>query len=729
MSRQILWHLLFTLGAFLLTTLAYLGYASPRFRALFRRSGAEDAAGFDPVVYTRWLLAPTFLSLWWFFFPLAQGDALRNNTVSSVFDAVIRSGQTFSLDSSIQDVWDAADDAGRVFAFWDRVWISFILTLAPVLTLVSAATLFRIPRFWFTMLFSRRRICVLSDLNERAVIYAEVLQKAAGSGREGGRVHPPHVVFCANDQPEDTDTSGLPGPALVLRQDICRLYLTPWAAKRTSFYLLTQNENTVVEQAERLRRKYAGSAGRIFCVSAGSLNELAIDRLNRGSAPERLPPGEAETLLEFQRGRLLEGSRKQAEAVRMAYIEIISEPSRVVFHSLYDRRDPLLDPALLRDVLRLQTGQERTLNVLILGAGSVGKVLARTLLWYCQLPGMGVRITVADREKAERIRGAVLSRNPDFPELLEKIGCAGRAELCPIGEKDLLSDDLEALLRASHRDRASEYHLVFVTLGDDIRNLQLTLRIRRHYLRHPNRFGCPRLSTVIWDESVNAMVGSPDYEPLQGAEGQDYSTGGAYNPRCRVRLMGSMSETIATEQQLAFDALRYHAYYCRETRRGPDTDYVEKLCMPRTGIRVKDFRSYYENSESDERSNWAAAVHGILKAEWYDMMTGLTGEERIAALAETEQIRWCIFKLTEGDCPVPEDYLPDYMARTPRGRDTDAIRGYHAALRSWQDLQEKQKQNFACRGDKWQEYIDQTTGIVRLAVSLEKARRAWEKGS
>ena len=399
MSRQILWHLLFTLGAFLLTTLAYLGYASPRFRALFRRSGAEDAAGFDPVVYTRWLLAPTFLSLWWFFFPLAQGDALRNNTVSSVFDAVIRSGQTFSLDSSIQDVWDAADDVGRVFAFWDRVWISFILTLAPVLTLVSAATLFRIPRFWFTMLFSRRRICVLSDLNERAVIYAEVLQKAAGSGREGGRVHPPHVVFCANDQPEDTDTSGLPGPALVLRQDICRLYLTPWAAKRTSFYLLTQNENTVVEQAERLRRKYAGSAGRIFCVSAGSLNELAIDRLNRGSAPERLPPGEAETLLEFQRGRLLEGSRKQAEAVRMAYIEIISEPSRVVFHSLYDRRDPLLDPALLRDVLRLQTGQERTLNVLILGAGSVGKVLARTLLWYCQLPGMGVRITVADRER------------------------------------------------------------------------------------------------------------------------------------------------------------------------------------------------------------------------------------------------------------------------------------------------------------------------------------------
>ena len=332
MSRRILIHLIVTLAAFALVTVWYFWRSSSSFRnACRRRLGSREQKDdlneedvFDPVFYMRSLMIPMLISLLWFFIPMAMRDEGRNNGISSLFDALIRSGQTFSLDSSIQDVWDAAESLQEHFTFWDRAWLSFILSMAPILTAVSAATLFQLPKFWFTMVFSRREICIFSDLNERTKLYAEEMQRAYREKREGKETIPgrkrrmPYIVFCSDGREDEVDTSNLAGQSLVMKREISDIYLTGRARRRTSFYLMTEDDNTVIEQAGKLQKKYNAYASRIICISNGTLNELAIDQLNKNTYREKERKNKdrrEEETIDFQNGVMETEMEETAEII------------------------------------------------------------------------------------------------------------------------------------------------------------------------------------------------------------------------------------------------------------------------------------------------------------------------------------------------------------------------------------------------------------------------------
>ncbi len=924
MSTFIVIHMLATVLVFCITALVYLSQRSARFRDACRQitGKAKEAADdlneedrFDPVVFIRWLLIPLFFSLVVFFIPLAYMDTDNNNLFTSVFDAIIRSGQTFSLDSSIQDVWAAADTVDLVLTPLDRAWIAFFLALAPILTAVTAATLFRIPKFWFAMRFSRRKICIFSDLNERAKMYAEALLRGPADHRDGRK---PYIVFCSDGKLDNVDTSNLAGQHLVLRQEICDIYLLPRARKRARFYVISNDDNTTIEIAGKLQRKYGQDSCRIYCVSSGTLNEHAIDGMNR-AVPK---PGDGESGktgseenkngsdIRFEDGQIADTSDAAAEKIRHSYIEIVSEPSRVVYHTLYNRSDPLVDRAFLTDVLRINEAGDKPkiVQVLVLGVGLVGEELVRTLLWYFQLPDIGVRITVADKETERTLRARIFRKNPEFEYLLQRVtdtrspsdNMAARASVRVLGEKDLLSDDLENILRDPQC--GDGYHFVFIATGDDNQNYRLALRVRKHCLRYPNPWGCPKVRAVIWNQTLNNIIGKPDFTPLQGTAGaenirkDDYAfrfpeqkERPIYNPLCPVGLIGSMSETVMPLNDLVYDALRYHSYYCNS--------WSEDLIQNTVRIPADHYRTFYSSSESDERSNWAAAVHGFLKYQWFTAETKTAADEDIrheaftkgrsmnsttdadvseayltieaaklsyftdvggpdeksfadlaeaakklkkcslssadlpqaedirkcletfrgyersasrilkekdrtpetadpgraaaeqdtedqaapdrrerqdmpcpeirgsrdagmekdplinienpknnktirelarlhdiftledlielrktARLSEAEQTRWCIFKLLEGDAPVPEEALEKYMAHSAKGRDMDPIRGYHSAIRSWRDLIGKKDDDIFGKDKRWAEFVKSTDGVARFSIKLEKCR-------
>ena len=738
MSPRIATHLVITLAAYLAAFLLYMSYASPRFRHwipahLFHHRYDEDDLDeeslFNPVIFTRWLIIPTFISLWCLFYPMAQADLGRNSGFTSVFDAIFRSGQTFSMDSSIQNVWDMADDIQEVYTLWDRGWIAVILTIAPFLTLISAVTLFRLPKFWFTMLVSRRKICIFSDLNDRAKMYAEALQRepVPQGRRRRGKARKPYIVFCADGSVDSVDTSNIAGQNLVLKQEICDIYLTRKARRRASFYLVTNDDHVTIEQAGKLQKKYGKYASRIYCVSSGSLNEHAVDQLNRTAAlnARANPEDTAAGMISFQNGVMASRSEDLAELIQTSYIEIISEPTRVIYHMLYQREEgsALIDRSFLTDVLHIRdsAAPEKTIRILILGAGVIGEELARTMMWYCQLPRVGVRVSIASQESEKEIRGRVFRRNMEFDRLLDGNGplsaLRGRVSLNVLAERDLLSEDLEEILRASQQGSGDDqaYHFVFIATGDDNQNYRLALRIRRYYLRHPNAWGCPKIEAVIRNMTLNRIIGKSDYIPLKGgAPGTDYAFMAGpqgYNQECRVYLAGSMRDTVYPLNGLVYDSLRYHSFYSGNQR---------DLCGENVEIPVDHYRTFYSSSESDERSNWAVALHGILKYRWYQAMSGTEGRE--SALAAAEQVRWCIFKLIEGDAPVPEDRLAKYMEKQSKGRDTDPIRGFHSALRSWEDLTEKAKGASSPIADKMKSYQTSTVGAALFAVQLEKSR-------
>ncbi len=770
MSRRILIHLIVTLAAFALVTVWYFWRSSSSFRnACRRRLGSREQKDdlneedvFDPVFYMRSLMIPMLISLLWFFIPMAMRDEGRNNSISSVFDALIRSGQTFSMDSSIQDVWDTAESLQEHFTFWDRVWLSFILSMAPILTAVSAATLFQLPKFWFTMVFSRREICIFSDLNERTKLYAEEMQRAYREDREGKETIPgrkrrmPYIVFCSDGREDEVDTSNLAGQSLVMEREISDIYLTGRARRRTSFYLMTEDDNTVIEQAGKLQKKYNAYASRIICISNGTLNELAIDQLNKNTYREKerkKKDRREEETIDFQNGVMETEMEETAEIIRSSHIEIISEPTRAVFHMLYDRDEQtsLINQELLTKVMRVgQTDQPsyQRINILILGAGSMGEMLARTLLWYCQMPGIGVSVTVAGSEKEEIIRGRICRKNMDFENLLRQIddgvtSYSDRAVLKILGEVDFDTRQMEQILSGEGQTERTDYHFVFVAAGKDNQSYQLALRVRKHYLRRPYAWGFPKIQAVVWNDVFKKVIGGFDYVTYAGKPCGTQDQPGAkengdpdcrlFNPKCSIRLLGSMSETLRAKEQMVYDALRYHSYYS-------DPEREAQLNGENVRIRVKDYLNYYQKSESDERSNWAAVIHGILKYRWFEtagrgedcgkiiteyrkeIQDGTIGEDQnslLEKLAETEQIRWCLFKLLEGDAPVREDRLEEFMKTYQNGRDADPIRGYHAAIRTWRDLQQK-----AERGPgsvKMLDYLRSTRNVAIFSLAMEKS--------
>lgn len=87
-------------------------------------------------------------------------------------------------------------------------------------------------------------------------------------------------------------------------------------------------------------------------------------------------------------------------------------------------------------------------------------------------------------------------------------------------------------------------------------------------------------------------------------------------------------------------------------------------------------------------------------------------------LAESEHIRWRVFKLLEGDCPVPDEILERYYSENPKGRDDDAVRGYHVILRSWDSL----KALAGSGDDRWKRACENNLSLVRFALALEDGR-------
>ena len=688
-----------TAGLVFFTWIGYVWIASPRFRFWrYLRKKDERAQAklreestFNPVVLMRLMLAVAFVSIALLFGRLSLLENGRNNGFTAIFAGVMNAGWMLSFGAPLFEVWDyVVDKLGLTLGTWDKAWLVIVAGFSPLLTLSTAATLFRLPKFWAMLApFARREICIFSDLNERAQKYANAIRRAHPED-------PPYIVFCSDGKVDPVDTAAIAGPSLVLKQNICGLLLPGYAMRRISFYLVTDDDNTIIEQTIRLQEKYKRSGCHINCVTPASLNEHVVDQLNQlikkedvreGRAKEAAPPEELR--IEFTGdGQIDRSSRAYAKAVQASFIDVINEAIRVVYHSLHISEQPLINRELLQAIAPTQ--QPVTLRALVLGAGSVGEEIARTLLWYCQLPGINVEVTIAGREEEKIIRGRVFRRNMRFEEYLKTIDYAERAKLLVKPEIDLRSDKLESLLGEN------DYHFIFVATGDDNQNYQLALRVRRYYLRNPQSWGCPDVRAVIWDDTVTRIIQQEQIQALMGiAEGKgdprtytDYGlpfedgNKSKYHPACGVTLMGAMEETLDTLHSLEYDALRYHAQYSN----------VSEEEMRTRGIPRKVYYEYYASSESDKRSNWAVAIHGRVKAEWYRWKNQQTDEDKeklLSQLAENEHVRWCIFKLLEGDCPVPEEKLPDFLAGNEKGRDGDTIRGYHATLRPWSELGDK----------------------------------------
>lgn len=627
-------------------------------------------------------------------------------------------------------VWDLAPEMAATYSAADHVYFSFLSMLAPALVALVAVTFFRTPMLWikFYNPFRPRNVLVFSDLNERSLMYAQSLQeenekqtlclkeqlkKAAtwGEKRKLRReMRQKLVIFCSDEEVPKQGVDALTiSHAAILRRSIEELRFLRWrcSMERITFYLVTDDENKKLHQAKLLHDRYGTTGAQIICVSARRGMDYKVDELNAAmkerlkkeaaAKAEKPRPGTVEAIrFDRQWGEIEPGCRAAAAAIRTRYIEVMQEASDLVYINL--DKQPLMDKGFY-DLLRRQKedpaypGRDmRRVEVLVLGVGNIGDEFARSCLWYFQLPDVCVTVTVVDQEQEDKVRSRILRDCPGFDALMAQVGLQGRALLNVKGGTDLRTAALEALLE-------QKYHKIFICTGDDDLNYEIALRVRRHYLRQPPEWGYPDVRAVIWSDDMTALIGNSASilgntdsicyylkdklnKDASGARKAD-----RYHPECKIGLLGSMKDSLNEETRLRVKALRYHAFYCDADAMISSGDDGSGLYTVSTG----DYEGFFSGLEGDRRSNYALAAHGTCKTEWWKGQDKSTDEKKINCLielAKAEHVRWCVFKLLDGDYPVPDDYAQlFYGGGVPGGRDkVDTVRRYHAVLRPYDTL-------------------------------------------
>ena len=178
----------------------------------------------------------------------------------------------------------------------------------------------------------------------------------------------------------------------------------------------------------------------------------------------------------------------------------------------------------------------REISAVVVGFGKYGQEIAKALLWYCQLPGYRVRITVLDgRDTAE---SEFLVQCPEI-KVNEDIDTQGdmrytvRVRKASFGTSEFYSE-IEGIEAISH---------VFVCLGSDSHNLAAATGIKTR-LAQQGKF--PPIDTVIYDTYLKECL---------------ISDGGA------VRSFGDLhefySENAVIGESLIDEALQVHKRWAR----------------------------------------------------------------------------------------------------------------------------------------------------------------------
>lgn len=198
--------------------------------------------------------------------------------------------------------------------------------------------------------------------------------------------------------------------------------------------------------------------------------------------------------------------------------------------------------------------EKRSISILVLGQGAIGREFVKTALWYCQLADCALKITVVDHGVDSK--GGARSAREHFeascPEIIPDVEKKERGD-CNYDIKffqrvDCFSSSFENFFK-DNEDRLSDTKMVFVTLGDDDKNLAVAVNVRRIFDRmkppidendRRKPLELPLISAVVFDDQKNENLNAVTADGGRSGGLVDYS-GKAYN----VRIIGSLSEQFS----------------------------------------------------------------------------------------------------------------------------------------------------------------------------------------
>jgi len=362
-------------------------------------------------------------------------------------------------------------DFDKIIELWRQLPLYYMITVSAyhlIAPIISAAVILSFVKHFTSLVkynFSfNKDVHIFSELNERTLALGKNLyEKYNKRGRGRISIVYTNVIYGNEKAQLDLIEGAKEIRAILFTKDVLsiRFKRTRKSKHLIRFYLISDNEKEKIKHIDRLIELYEHNEKAEVYIFSDSieikyfLKKCLTDKKNPSSGkPE----------------------------IKMGIIRI-DDVKLLIYHNL-----DVQGMQLFENATPLPDGT-REISAVIVGFGKYGQEIAKALLWYCQLPGYRIRITVLDdRNTAE---SEFFAQCPEI-RAGENINAKGdmqyslRIRKASFGTSEFYSE-LEKIEKITH---------VFICLGTDNHNLAAATGIKTHLAQH-NKF--PLIDTFIYD--------------------------------------------------------------------------------------------------------------------------------------------------------------------------------------------------------------------------------------
>ena len=515
------------------------------------------------------LFAGVFIAALFMFFPIhsVTAEATLLGGWRAFLLSVFNSMQVFAIGCEFGVVRESMVFCPDWLDVLYQVWAATLFVLAPIFTFGFVLSLFKNLSAYLKYLWAfNRDIYVFSELNEKSLVLANDI-KAKNKNVS--------IVFTDVFEDNEENTYELIENAkrigaICFKKDILVVDLKKHSRKRSvSFFAIGFNETENLNQSLKLIENYRDRENtHIYVFSTKIESELLLTSVGKG----------------------------------MVKVRRINEVQSLVNRVLYEQGCVLFDSA------REMPNGNKKISAIVVGMGSHGTEMVKTLTWFGQMDGYKLEINAFDRDPLSEEQFVAIA-----PELMSDdyngVDIEGEAQYKITIHPGI---DVTSITFANEIAKITDATYVIVALGNDDVNINTAVTLRMYFERMKIH---PVIHAIVYNsQQKKALKGIKNYR------GQEYD----------IEFIGdvesSYTEDVIIDSELEEDALKRHLKWGNE----------------------EEFWTY----EYNYRSSVASAIH--MKARIQCKIPGatkseneLTDEERniIEAL---EHRRWNAYMRAEG---------------------------------------------------------------------------------
>ena len=295
-----------------------------------------------------------------------------------------------------------------------QILICIGLLSLPVLT---AGTVLETLQKYFGKMriaFIRKKdLHIFSDVNDKTIKIAELIKNEFPKDK---------IIFCrynnSNDQIYTVRRKGL-----YIKDDITTLNLK-LENQHAKFYVISQNDEEVLEQTITLIEKYRKQKCEILCFTSNEESKMILDEIDKGNT----------------------------------VVNIIDEIQSSIYHLLI--KHPLYENAT-----------NHAIKTLIIGLGNIGREAFKSIMWCGQMPRYTLEMNVIEKEE-EKIKELAF----ECPEILK------HAEEYHLHFYQ--NDIREIEMNQELQEQLKDTNYVIIATGNEENNIKIAKKLRRTFLEN-----------------------------------------------------------------------------------------------------------------------------------------------------------------------------------------------------------------------------------------------------